>query len=467
MVTTMPNRTHNQRNTADWQALDAAHHLHPFSDMKQLNAAGSRVIVRAEGIHIVDSDGNRVIDGMSGLWNVNVGHARHEIIDAISAQLSTLDYYNTFFKTTHPAVIELSAELATVTPPGVTRAFFTGSGSESNDTIIRMVRHFWAVQGTPEKSIFISRKNAYHGSTIGGASLGGMAWMHKQGGLPIPGIIHVDQPYWWAEGGDMSPDEFGLWAANQVALAIDRAGPENVAAFIGEPIQGAGGVIIPPATYWPAVQKICRDRDVLIVSDEVICGFGRTGHWFGCQHFGVQPDLMAVAKGITSGYFPLGGVLVGARVADVITEQGGEFAHGYTYSGHPGACAAALANLAILKRENVVEHVRIDAGPYLQAGWHRFNDHPLVGEARMVGLIGAIELTPDKHARVPFPGDGKAGTICRDIAFGQGLVMRAVRDTMILAPPLVVTHAQIDEIIEKVARILDLTRAELVRQGLL
>jgi putrescine aminotransferase len=463
----MATKTHNLRTTADWRALDAAHHLHPFTDTKGLNAQGARVIVRADGIHIWDSDGNRIIDGMSGLWNVNVGHARAEIIDAIATQLSTLDYYNTFFKTTHPAVAELAHELATLTPPGLSRSFFTGSGSEANDTIIRMVRHFWAVQDKPEKHIFISRKNAYHGSTIGGASLGGMAWMHKQGGLPIPGIIHVDQPYWWAEGGDMSPDEFGLWAADQVAQAIDRAGADKVAAFIGEPIQGAGGVIVPPGSYWPAVQKICRERDVLIVSDEVICGFGRTGHWFGCQHFGVQPDIMATAKGITSGYFPLGAVIVGDRVADMLTEHGGEFAHGYTYSGHPGACAAALANLAILRRENLVAHVRIDAGPYLQAAWWGFADHPLVGEARMVGLIGALELTPDKSARVPFPGDGKAGAICRDIAFGQGLVMRAVRDTMILAPPLVVTHAEIDEIVAKVAMILDLTQAELRRQGLL
>jgi putrescine aminotransferase len=455
------------RSTAEWQALDAAHHLHPFTDTGSLNRQGVRVITRAKGIHIWDSEGNRLIDGMSGLWNVNVGHGRDEIVDAIADQLRTLDFYNTFFKTTHPPATELAAVLAEIAPPGFSRVFYAGSGSEANDTIIRLVRHFWAIQGQPEKTVFISRKNAYHGSTMGGASLGGMKFMHEQGGLPIPGIVHVAQPYWWGEGGQMSPEEFGLWAANQVAEEIDRIGAPNVAAFIGEPIQGAGGVIVPPATYWPAVQRICRERDVLLVSDEVICGFGRTGHWFGCEHFGMQPDLMTIAKGVTSGYFPLGGVLVGDRVAEVITSHPDDFNHGYTYSGHPGACAAALANLALIRREKLVERVRDDVGPYLQQRWTALADHPLVGEARMVGLIGALELTPDKHARARFPGDGKAGTICRNISFREGLVMRATGDTMMLAPPLVVTHDEIDEIVAIAHRVLDLTEAELKRQGLL
>ena len=455
------------RTTAEWQALDAAHHLHPFTDTQSLNQQGVRVIVRAEGIHIWDSDGNRVIDGMSGLWNVQVGHGRAEIIDAIADQLRRLDFYNTFFKTTHPGVTELARVLAELAPPGFRRVFFTSSGSEANDTVIRLVRYYWASRGKPEKSVFISRRNAYHGSTIGGASLGGMAWMHRQGGLPIPGIVHVAQPYWWGEGGERSPEEFGLWAAREVARAIDEQGADRVAAFIGEPIQGAGGVVIPPASYWPEVEKVCRERDVLLVSDEVICGFGRTGQWFGCQHFGVEPDIMTFAKGITSGYFPLGGVLVGDRVADVLVAQGEEFAHGYTYSGHPGGCAAALANLAIIRREGLVERVRDVAGPHLQARWQALAEHPLVGEARMVGLIGALELTPDKVRRARFPGDGKAGIICRDIAFREGLVMRAVRDTMILAPPLVVSPEQIDEIVALVVRILDLTYVELKRQSLL
>ncbi len=455
-------------STAHWRALDAAHHLHPFSNTKALNAEGVRVITRAEGSWIFDSEGNRILDGMSGLWCTQVGHGRAEIVDAIAAQLRELDFYNTFFKTTHPGAAELSAAIAAVAPEGMSRVFFTSGGSEAVDTVLRMVRHYWAAMDRPQKSIFISRRNAYHGSTMAGASLGGMAPMHAQGGLPIPGIVHVRQPYWWAEGYDLSPDEFGLVAAGAVAEAIDAAGPENVAAFIAEPVQGAGGVIIPPASYWPAVEKICRERDVLLICDEVICGFGRTGEWFGSQLMGVKPDLITFAKGVTSGYFPLGGVIVGDRVAEGFIAHGGEFNHGYTYSGHPGGCAAALANLAILQREKLVERVREDIGPYLKARWLKLADHPLVGEARMVGLIGALELTPDKPSHARFAAEeGTVGLICRDFSFRQGLVMRAVRDGMILAPPFILTHAEADDLVATVWRVLDLTYAELKSRGML
>ncbi|MGU3493320.1 aspartate aminotransferase family protein [Xanthobacteraceae bacterium A53D] len=455
-------------STAHWRALDAAHHLHPFSDTKALNAEGVRVITRAEGVRIFDSEGKAYIDGMSGLWCSAVGHGRGAIVDAIADQLRQLDYFNTFFKTTHPGVAELAAAIAEVAPPGFERTFFTSGGSEAVDTVIRMVRHYWAAVGKPQKHIFISRRNAYHGSTLGGASLGGMKPMHAQGGLPIPGIIHVAQPYWWGEGKDMAPEDFGLWAAREVANAIDAAGPENVAAFIGEPIQGAGGVIIPPSSYWPEVQKICRERDVLLVSDEVICGFGRTGEWFGCQHMGVEPDLITFAKGVTSGYFPLGGVIVGDRVAEGFIAQGGEFHHGYTYSGHPGGCAAALATLKIMHAEDLVARVKVDIGPYLQDRWRALADHPLVGEARMVGLIGALELTPHKASRAKFDAEeGTVGLIARDISFREGLVMRAVRDSLILAPPFTLSEAEADDLIAIVRRVLDGTEAEVRRRGLL
>ncbi|OYZ92568.1 MAG: aspartate aminotransferase family protein [Rhizobiales bacterium 17-65-6] len=418
-------------STAHWRHLDAEHHLHPFSDTKALNAEGVRVITHAEGNFIFDSEGNKILDGMSGLWCSQVGHGRHEIVDAIADQLRKLDYYNTFFKTTHPAAAELAAAIAAVAPQGMNRVFFTSGGSEAVDTVIRMVRHYWAAMGKPEKHIFIARHNAYHGSTVGGASLGGMKPMHAQGGLPIPGIIHVQQPYWWAEGGDMDHEAFGLFAAREVARAIDEAGPENVAAFIGEPIQGAGGVIIPPANYWPEVQKICRERDVLLVCDEVICGFGRTGEWFGCQY-------------------------------------SGDFNHGFTYSGHPGGCAAALANLKIMHEENLVARVKTDIGPYLQERWLKLAAHPLVGEARMVGLIGALELTPDKASRAKFAGEqGTVGLIARDFSFAEGLVMRAVRDGLILAPPFTLSYVEADQIVATAWRVLDLTLAELKRRDLL
>ncbi len=451
--------------TDQLRAIDAAHHIHPFTDTKGLNAEGARVIVKAKGVHLWDSDGNKIIDGMSGLWNVNIGHGRMEVIEAVYRQLQELDFYNTFFKTTHPPAIELSRILAEVTPKQFNRVFYTGSGSESNDTIIRMVRHFWAVQDKPAKSIIISRRNGYHGSTMGGASLGGMKPMHEQGGLPIPGIVHIAQPYWYGEGGDMSPDDFGLMVANELAAKIDEIGADNVAAFIGEPIQGAGGVIVPPASYWPRVQQICRERDILLISDEVICGFGRTGNWFGCETYGTEPDLMTMAKGISSGYQPLGAVMVSDRVADVIT-NGGDFNHGYTYSGHPAACAAAIANIRILREEKIVERVANDIGPYMQKQWLALGDHPMVGEARMVGLIGALELTPNKKTRASWPVEtGTVGLITRDFSFRNGLVMRATRDTMIIAPPLVITHEEVDDLIARAKKTLDDAYGEVKRRG--
>ncbi len=445
------------------RARDARHHLHPFTDMVALNAEGTRIITRANGVWLHDVEGRDYLDAFSGLWNVAVGYGRREIAEAVYAQMLELPYYNNFFKSSNIPTIEL-AEILSELAPGFTRTFFTNSGSEGNDTVIRMVRHYWALRGKPEKTHFISRHNGYHGSTIGGASLGGMAPMHKQGGLPIPGIVHVPQPWWWGEGGDMSQAEFGLWAARQVGEAIDRIGAEHVGAFIGEPVQGAGGVIVPPDTYWPEVQRICRARDVLIVSDEVICGFGRLGTWFGCQHFGVSPDLMTIAKGLTSGYLPMGGVMVSDAVADVLA-AGGDFNHGYTTSGHPACAAAAIANLGILRRENLVERVRDGIGPYLASRWMALADHPLVGEARIVGLIGALELTPDKVLRAKFPKVGEIGTFCRDAAYREGLVLRATGDCMLIAPPFVLSEAEADLLVERTRRALDAALVEAERRN--
>ena len=376
-----------------------------------------------------------------------------------------MSYYNTFFKTTHLPAIELGRVLSEVTPAGFNRVFFTGSGSESSDTIIRMVRHFWAAQGKPQKSVILSRKNGYHGSTMGGASLGGMALMHAQGGLPIPGIVHIAQPYWYAEGGEATPEAFGLWAAKELERAIEEIGADKIAAFVAEPIQGAGGVVIPPGTYWPEIERICRAHDILLVSDEVICGFGRTGEWFGCEHFGYRPDILSMAKGISSGYLPIGGVMVSDRVADVIANAG-DFHHGYTYSGHPAACAAAIANIAILREEKIVDYVRDDIGPYMQKRWLALGDHPIVGEARMVGLIGALELSPNKATRAAWPAEiGTVGQIARDFSFANGLVMRATRDTLVIAPPLVISHGEVDELIASAKRSLDQTHAEVKRRG--
>ena len=447
----------NLRSTADYQTMDGAHHWHPFTDTADLASKGARVITRAKGVWLTDSDGNEILDGMAGLWCVNVGYGRDEIVDAIARQARELPYYNTFFQSTHPPAAEFAEALCAQAPAQMNKVFFTNSGSESNDTVFRLARVYWDCMGQPSKKAFISRRNAYHGSTVAAASLGGMGPMHAQSGLPIEGIHHIAQPYWFAEGRPrgLDPAEFGIACAQDLEAKILELGPENVAAFIGEPIQGAGGVVIPPATYWPEIQRICREYDILLVADEVICGFGRTGNWWGSETFGIEADLMPIAKGMTSGYVPMGGVFISDRVAGPVMEKGGEFVHGYTYSGHPLACAAGLANLRIMQEERLVERVRDDTGPYLAERWTTLADHPLVGEARMCGLVGGLELVADKETMARFPSEKSAGTRCRDLSVANGLVMRAVGDTMIISPPLVINRAECDLLIERAAKTLD------------
>ena len=449
------------KNTSDWQAADSAHHLHSFTDTKSLAEQGCRVITRADGVYIWDSDGNRLLDGMAGLWCVNLGYGRKELAEAAYGQLLELPYYNNFFKTSPPTAIELAGLLAEITAPHLNRVFFTNSGSEANDTVFRLVRRYWDLAGKPGKEVFISRDLAYHGSTVAAASLGGQRPMHEQGHLPIPGISHIAPPYWYRDGGDLSPEEFGKAAARLLEQEINTLGAERVAAFIGEPIQCAGGVIIPPESYWPEIQRICNEYDVLLVVDEVICGFGRLGAWFGSDYYRLQPDLMPIAKGLSSGYLPIGGVMVGDRVADLLIAEGEEFYHGFTYSGHPVACAVALANIAILRDEKIIENVRDNTGPYLEKRWNELAGHPLVGETRGVGFLRALELVKNKHTREFFDPVGDVGQICRDFCFNNGLVMRAIRDTMVVSPPLIMTREQIDELIELVNKCLDLTAREL------
>ena len=448
-------------NTSDWQAVDRAHHLHPFSDTKALAEEGCRVITRADGIYIWDSDGKRLLDGMAGLWCVNVGYGRKELADAAYRQLLELPYYNNFFKTSAPSAIELSGLLAEITAPHLNHVFFTNSGSEANDTVFRLVRRYWDLAGKPGKEVFISREHAYHGSTVAAASLGGMKPMHEQGHLPIPGIAHIGAPYWYRDGGDQSPDEFGRTAAHWLERKINELGADKIAAFIGEPVQCAGGLIVPPESYWPEIQRICREYDILLVVDEVICGFGRLGAWFGSDYYRLQPDLTPIAKGLSSGYLPVGGVMVGDRVADLLIAEGEEFAHGFTYSGHPVACAAAIANIGIMRNEQIVENVRDNTGPYLEQRWNELAQHPLVGETRGVGFLRALELVKNKQPREYFDPVGSAGQICRDICFNNGLVMRAIRDTMVISPPLIMTREQIDELIELVNKCLDLTAKDM------
>jgi putrescine aminotransferase len=469
--TIAPPRTGAQEafDTRALQQLDSAHYLHPFTDHAALRKRGARVMVRGEGVYLWDSDGNKIIDGMSGLWCVNAGYGRSSIAEAVYQQMQTLPFYNSFFNTTNVPAVRLAALLAELAPPQFDHVFFTSSGSEANDTIVRMVRRYWDVMGQPERQVIISRRNAYHGSTIAGASLGGMAGMHAQGGLPIPGIVHIEQPNYAENGHGMSEAEFGLEAAGWLEERIRELGPDKVAAFIGEPVQGAGGVIIPPATYWPEVQRICDKYDILLVSDEVICGFGRLGAWFGCELMKMQPDLITFAKGVTSGYVPLGGVLVGSRVAHALIEKGGDFNHGFTYSGHPVACAAALENIRILLDERVVEQVLLETGPHLKAAFAGLAAHPLVGHAESCGLVAGLNLVRRKgetvHDCEPFAAELAVGMLCRSHMFDNGVIMRAVGDRMIVAPPLVITKAQIDEMTDRIRYCLDLTLDDVRGRG--
>ncbi|SDC73951.1 aspartate aminotransferase family protein [Ruegeria marina] len=454
----------NHMPTAELQALDAAHHMHPFSANTELGREGVRVITRAKGVWLTDSEGEEILDGMAGLWCVNIGYGREELAEVAARQMRELPYYNTFFKTTHVPVIALAQKLAELAPGDLNHVFFSSGGSDANDTNIRLVRTYWQNKGQPDRNVIISRKNAYHGSSVGSSSLGGMAGMHAQGGI-IPNIHHINQPNWWAEGGDMTPAEFGLARARELEEAILELGQDRVAAFIAEPVQGAGGVIVAPDTYWPEIQRICDKFGILLIADEVICGFGRTGNWFGSQTLGIRPHIMTVAKGMSSGYVPIGASIICDEVAEVIGME--EFNHGYTYSGHPVAAAVALENLRILEEEKIIDHVRDVAAPYLKQKWESLLVHPLVGEAKIVGMMGSIALTPDKGTRAKFAAEaGTVGYICRERCFKNNVIMRHVGDRMIISPPLVITPAEIDEMFVRIHKSLDEAHAEILERGL-
>ncbi len=439
---------------------DIAHHFHPFTDHKAFHAAGGpRVITHGDGVYIWDGKGNKILDAMAGLWCVNIGYGRKDLAEVAQRQMLDLPYYNTFFKTTTVPATELAAKISSVLPKRFQHVFFTNSGSETNDTIVRFIRHYWKLMGKPYRQHIIARHRGYHGSTWVAANLGGFPAMHGQGGDVLPGFHHVQQPYWYDFGGNKTPEEFGLDAAADLEKKILEVGPENVAAFYGEPIQGAAGVLIPPSTYWPEVQRICKKYGILIVADEVICGFGRTGKWFGFETFGFDPDIVAMAKGLSSGYMPIGAAAFSDHLIKDFFGKGGEFYHGMTYAGHPVAAAVALKNIEIIQQEKLVERVA-ELAPYFSKALASLNDHPIVGETRSTGLIGAIELTKNKAKRERFHDTGRVGTICRDHCINNGLIMRACWDTMVVSPPFVISKPEIDELVRLARVALDKTLAD-------
>jgi putrescine aminotransferase len=453
----MTQATLRNYDIAELRRQDVAHHLPAQANYQLLREmGGSRVITRGEGCWIWDGEGTRLLDAMAGLWCVQIGHGREELAKAAYDQMGELAYYNTFFKTAAPPTITLAAKVAELMGGDLSHVFFNSSGSEAIDTVIRLTRHYWQVKGEPERTVFIARTNGYHGSTIGGVSLGGMKAMRGQGGPWLGGIEHVIQPYLFGEAFGEDPDAFARRAAAAIEERILEVGPDKVAAVVGEPVQGAGGVIIPPPGYWPMVEAICRKYGVLLVCDEVICGFGRLGRWFGFQHFGVKPDLVSMAKGLSSGYLPISAVGVAGHIVETLREKGGDFVHGYTYSGHPTCAAVALKNLEIMEREGLVDRVANDVGPYFNAALATLADHPLVGDVRSIGLLGAVEVVARKGTNERFGGkEGTAGPMLRDLCIKNGLMIRAVRDTLVLSPPFVISHDQIDQLVAIIRRSLD------------
>lgn len=451
----MSNLSASSRTTKEWQQLDHAHQVHPFTDQKALHGRGVRVITRAQGVYIWDTDGNQFLDGMAGLWCVNVGYGRKELAEAAYRQMEELPFYNNFFQTATVPQIELARVLSELTPKGLSHFIYSSSGSEANDTVVRLVRHYWATLGKPRKRVFIGRTMAYHGSTLAAVSLGGMPNMQGMDRLLLPEFERVIHPHAYWQGVGVTKESYGLKAARALEEKILELGADNVAAFIGEPAQGAGGVFDAPAGYWAEIQRICKKYDVLLVADEVICGFGRTGRWFGSHTYDIAPDLMSMAKGLSSGYLPISAVAMTDKIFDVIA-GGGPIAHGYTYSGHPAACAVAVENLAIMKRERIVEHVREVAAPYFFQRLQELADrHPLVGEARGVGLMAALQLVRDKKKRTPFDVKDEPAIKVREACLGHKLIVRAVQEAVVLSPPLIITRAEIDELITKLTAGLD------------
>ncbi|MFN5270399.1 MAG: aminotransferase [Hyphomonadaceae bacterium] len=444
-------------DAVELRRLDVAHHLPAQADYGEIrDLGGSRIITRADGCHFWDIDGKAYLDGMAGLWCVGVGYGRKELADVAHEQMLELPYYNSFFKTATAPAVRLAAKIAGIAGGELQHVFFNSSGSEAVDTMFRMVRHYWAVQGQPYKNVFICRRNGYHGSTVAGASLGGMSAMHAIGSLPIPGIEHVIQPYAFNEGFGEDEEAFATRCAQEIEDRILQVGAHNVAAFVGEPIQGAGGVIIPPKGYWQKVEAICRKYDVLLVADEVICGFGRTGQWFGHNTYGFTPDIITTAKQLSSGYAPISATIASRAIVEVLRERGGDFVHGYTYSGHPMCCAVAERNLEIIEREDLVTRTREVTGPYLAKALQRLVGHELVGEVRSQGLLGAVEIVSEPGTNHRFGGkEGKAGPMVRDACIANGLMVRGIRDSVVMCPPLIVSTSEIDFMIDTIEKSLN------------
>jgi len=442
----------------DTHSTDVRTHLHPYTNVIKLRSTGPRVIDRGEGIYVYDDQGKQYIEGMAGLWSVAVGFGEQRLVDAATRQMSKLPYYHTFTSKSHVPAIELAQKLVDYTEGRMATAFFTNSGSEANDTVIKFVWYYNNALGRPLKKKIIARQRSYHGVTVASASLTGLVGNHRDFDLPLPQIKHTACPhhYRYANPGE-SEEDFATRLANELEALIQQEGPETVAAFIGEPLMGAGGVIAPPRTYWQKIQAVCRKHDILVVADEVITGFGRLGQRFGSDVYGIEPDIMVFSKQITSSYQPLAAVLLSAKVNEVIAENSGKvgtLGHGYTASGHPVATAVALENLKIIDERKLIDNAA-ECGALLHEQLRALADHPLVGEVRGVGLIAGVELVADKATKRPFDPLGKAGAYAYEKAHEHGLIIRGIQDTVAFCPPLIITPAEVTEMVTRFKRTLD------------
>lgn len=443
---------------------DISYHLHPYTNAVKHEEVGPRIIDRGEGIYVFDDQGRKYIEGMAGLWSVAVGFNEQRLVDAATRQLGKLPFYHTFSHKSHTPSVELAEKLVQLTEGRMRTAFFTNSGSEANDTVIKMVWYYNNALGRTEKKKIIARARGYHGVTVASASLTGLAPNHRGFDLPLSKMKHVSCPHFYREAGEGETEAmFATRMADELEAMILREGPETVAAFIGEPVMGAGGVIVPPETYWDKIQAVCRKYDVLLIADEVITGFGRLGTMFGSQKFDIQPDIMVLSKQITSSYQPLAAVLLGEKVHSVIARYSGElgvFGHGYTASGHPVATAVALENIRIIEERGLVENAA-RVGEVLQASLRELADHPLVGEVRGTGLIAAVELVADKQTRRQFDPLGKAGAAVFERAHAHGLIVRGIQDSIAFCPPLIITEEQVRDMVGRFADTLEEVSAEL------
>ena len=437
----------------DLQEQDRRFQLHPFTNHADLYKSGTHIVLEGDGCYFIDESGRRILDGLAGLWCVNLGYSSNAIVRAVTQQLERLPYYPSFFNSTTEPPILVAKFLAGIAPARVNRTIFSNSGSEANETALKLIRAYWKLKGRREKKKILSRTFSYHGVTLATTSMTGLSNCQQPFDLPLAGFLHVPGPYAYGAKTELSPEAYGEWCVEETRRTISEQRAETIAALFVEPVQGAGGVIIPPAGYLAALRQLCRENEILFVADEVITAFGRLGDWFASNLWSLDPDLICLAKGLTSGYLPLGATMLCDEVAEAVL-GGGYFAHGFTYSGHPVCCAAALASLNEIEALGLIPRVRNDVGPYFQIKLKEIGNHPAVAEVRVYGLIAALELIPREGREAVTPSSMlglKAWSLIRE----EGAMVRGIRDLIALAPPLIISHAEIDELFDCIRRGLD------------